>query len=290
MKFKTCLAGVAFAAAVSFLNAGSIYDKCGLQLYSLRVLAKSDLAKALDLTKEWGVVEVETAGTGGLPVEQFKAMLDARGLKAVSMHISADLLNKEFDDVVRQAKVLGATCIVCPSYPHERGVKFDTAMGQRAAADFNRWGAALKKAGLQFAYHPHGFEFAPTGGPNDERVFDRIVAAIDPALVKFEMDVFWAYHAGVDPVGLLKKYPTIWAALHVKDMRKGAPRAPAPGVVPESAPPTDKVIVGTGEIDWPTLLQLSEAQGVKMAFVEDETTDPIANIPPSLQYVRSLKQ
>lgn len=289
MKLPSLLAGAAIAAAVTLNCAGSIHDHYGLQLYSLRELAKVDLAKSLDLTKEWGVVDVETAGTGGLPVEEFKKLLDARGLKAVSMHAGADRLDKEMDKVIHEARVLGVTYIVCPWYPHDRG-KFDSALGRKAVADFNRWGAAIKAAGFQYAYHPHGFEFAPTGGAGDERVFDQMVAATDTKVVKYQMDVFWVYHAGVDPLALLKRYPGIWVALHVKDMRKGALRAPSPGVSPESAPPTDKVVVGTGEIEWPSLLAAADAQGVKYAFVEDESLNPVENIPQSLKYLRSLRK
>lgn len=289
MKIRTCLTGAAFAAAFTFMSADSIHDHFGLQLYSLRELAKVDLAKSLDLTKAWGVVDVETAGTGGLAVEEFKAMLDARGLKPVSMHAGAERLNKEIDQVIHEAKVLGAATIVCPWYPHDRG-KFDAETGRKASADFNRWGAAIKAAGLQYVYHPHGFEFALTGGAGDERVFDQMMAAIDPKLVKFQMDVFWVYHAGVDPIALMKKYPGAWVSLHLKDMRRGALRAPSPGVAPESAPPTDKVVVGTGEIDWPGLLAEAAAQGVKSTFVEDESLNPVENIPQSLAYLRGLRK
>ena len=68
-----------------------------------------------------------------------------------------------------------------------------------------------------------------------------MVAAVDPQLVAFQMDVFWVYRAGVDPVALLKKYPGIWVSFHLKDLRKGALRAPSPGVSPSSAPPTATV-------------------------------------------------
>jgi sugar phosphate isomerase/epimerase len=261
----------------------------GLQLWSLREQTKTDVPGALDRVREWGVAEVETAGTGGMPVEKFKELLDARGLKPVSMHVGADRLNKELEAVLHEARVLGAAHIVCPWYPHERG-KFDAETGRKAAADFNRWGAAVKAAGFRFAYHPHGFEFAATGGANDERVFDVLIAATDPALVSFEMDVFWVYHAGVDPVALLEKYAGRWTMLHLKDLRKGALRGLQPGVTAGSAPPTDKIAVGQGEIDWPAVLRAARKQGVKHLFVEDETLTPLTSIPASLDYLRALKE
>lgn len=276
----------AFLLIVSNLTAAP--REYGLQLWSVRESAKADLTGTLDKIKHWGIRTVETAGFGDLTVEEYKKLLDARGLKAPSMHAGGERLEKEMAQVLHEAKVLGVTYIVCPWYPHEAG-KFDAATGQKAAQDFNRWGQAIKAAGFQFAYHPHGFEFGLTGGPGEERVFDQIVKAVDPKLVKFQLDVFWAYRAGVDPIALLKKHPGIWVSLHLKDMRKGGLRAPSPGVSPSAAPPTDKVIVGDGEIDWPALLRESDRQGVTLGFIEDESLAPVDNIPRSLQYLNSLK-
>jgi sugar phosphate isomerase/epimerase len=259
----------------------------GLQLWSLRDSAKTDIPGTLDKVKGWGIKTVETAGYGSLSVEDYKKLLDERGLKAPSMHAGGDRLDKEMAKVLHEAKVLGVKYIVCPWYPHEG--TFDAAKGAKAAADFNRWGKAIKDAGFQFAYHPHGYEFLPTGGPKDERVFDQIVKAVDPKLVKFQLDVFWAYRAGMDPIALLKKHKGKWVSLHLKDLRKGALRAPSPGVSPSSAPPTDKVIVGEGEIDWPKLLKESDKQGITLGFIEDESLAPVDNIPRSLKYLESIR-
>src|SRR3954468_18185271 len=59
----------------------------GLQLYSLRAeFAAKGVAATLDQVKGMGITYVELAGTYKLPAEQFKAMLDERGLIAVSGH------------------------------------------------------------------------------------------------------------------------------------------------------------------------------------------------------------
>lgn len=286
MKVSLLLGSILFLGLTS-LTALAAPREFGLQLWSLRDQTKADLPGALDKVRAWGITTVETAGTGGLPVEEFKALLDARGLRAPSMHAGAERLEKEMDKVLHEARVLGVSHIVCPYYPHERD-KFDAAQGRKAAADFNRWGAQIKAAGFKFGYHPHGYEFAPTGGAHDERVFDVMVAAVDPQLVAFQMDVFWVYRAGVDPVALLKKYPGIWVSFHLKDLRKGALRAPSPGVSPSSAPPTDKVVVGDGEIDFPALLREADRQGVFLHFIEDESLAPVESIPQSRKYLRAL--
>ena len=84
---------------------------------------------------------------------------------------------------------------------------------------------------------------------------------------------------------LLAKFPNRWAMLHVKDMRKGA----LTGFSTGSAPPTDNVAVGSGQIDWPAVLHAAQKIGVQYYFLEDETAAPLQCIPESLKYLRTLK-
>jgi len=42
----------------------------------------------------------------------------------------------------------------------------------------------------------------------------------DPKLVYLEMDIFWTTAAGMDPIQLLKDYPTRYKQLHLKDMKE----------------------------------------------------------------------
>jgi sugar phosphate isomerase/epimerase len=99
------------------------------------------------------------------------------------------------------------------------------------------------------------------------------------------MDVFWVVHGGGDPVALLNKYAGRWMGLHIKDIRKGAPT----GLTSGSAPESDNVAVGTGAIDWPAVLSTAEKVGAKYFIIEDETSEPLTNIPLSLEYLRTLK-
>ena len=53
----------------------------GLQLVSLHERLDADVPGGLDLVKSFGLTLVETAGTCGLTPEQFRAQIDAHGLK-----------------------------------------------------------------------------------------------------------------------------------------------------------------------------------------------------------------
>lgn len=283
MKLRLPLVSLAVSAVLATCARADFHDHVGLQLYSLRAttMAKG-LPAALDLTKEWGIKEVEGGGSpGAIKPEEIRAALDARGLKAISMHVPYESLNKDIAAVIRDAKTWGVTYIICPWIPHTG--EFTEANAQQTIQDFNKAGAAIHAAGLKFGYHPHGYEFVPT--KDGETLLDEIIQGTKGGHVSFEMDVFWAYHGGGDPVKLLNKYSDRWCALHLKDIRKGAPYGKPLG----HAPATDMVAVGSGQIDWKAVIGAAEKVGVKYYFIEDETTDPLANIPLTLAYIKGLK-
>jgi sugar phosphate isomerase/epimerase len=265
------------------LAAANYHEHLGLQLYSLRDTTKESTTKALDLAAGFGFTEVETAGTGSLTVADFAKELSARKLVAVAAHASVADLKKDPAKVIADAQTLGAKYVIVPWLPFDRAKGFTADDARRVAADFNTWGAACKAAGLQFGFHPHGFEFkADADGITP---FDIIARETNPDLVVFEMDVFWVVLPGQDPVKLLEKYSGRWRLMHVKDIRKGA----VLGIHTGGAPPTDKVVVGDGQVDWPAVLAAAEKAGVKHYFIEDEGVQPLREIPASVKYLKSLK-
>ena len=274
--------------AVSLLISSAVFaadfrEHLGLQLYSLRAQTKESTTGALDIAKSYGVKEVELAGTGSLTPERFAAELKSRGLVPISGHFGYALFDKDIAAVIRDAKTLGLKYVNVPYPPVGEDKMFSEELARKTAAKFNEWGEACKKAGLRFGYHPHGLEFRPTA--NGETVFDILMRETKPEFVAFQMDVYWVFYAGQDPVKLFEKYPNRWVTLHVKDMLKGL----ATGVHTGGTPPTAKVTVGQGQIDYPAVLRAAQKAGVQHYFLEDETPTPLQCIPDSLTYLRALK-
>jgi sugar phosphate isomerase/epimerase len=265
-------------------SAAGVSDHLGLQLYSLRVLAKqSGWAAVLDRTRELGFTAIEGGPLPkGLTGDQYKAELASRGLSMPSMGFSYESLTKDIGSAVAQAKALGVKFVMVAWVPHKDDEGFTLDEAKKAAVDFNAWGAAFRAAGITFTYHAHGYEFRPLD--DGSNLFDLICTSTDPENVSFEMDVFWITHGGQDPVKLMEKYPNRWRLMHVKDIRKGAPT----GIYTGHAPATDEVAVGSGQVDWPAVLKEAKAVGVKWYFIEDESTTPDVNIPKSVAYIKSL--
>jgi Sugar phosphate isomerases/epimerases len=271
-------------AAFASAQTASFKDHLGLQMWSLREIAKESTIKALDQAKEYGFKEIEAVRPADMSIEEYAAAVKQRGFTVPSVHASYEPLVKNPAEAIAFAKALGAKYVTCP-WARQGDKPWTVEAAKEIAANFNKIGEACKAAGLQFAYHPHGYEFVATGGARGETVFDVFARETNPDLVKLQMDVFWVYHAGQSPMKLLEKYGDRWFSLHVKDIRKGAITNLSTG----HAAPTDNVAVGTGQIDWKAVIGTAQKVGVKFYIVEDETPAPLQAIPASLKYLKGLE-
>ena len=255
-------------------------NKLGLQLWSLRAQLTASLPAGMAEAKDLGFTMVESAGTYGHSARELRQLADANGIKIVGAHIDYLRLQTDLKGAIADAKTLGASYVIVAWVPHKGD--FTVQQAHMAAANFTAWGAAMKADGLKFGFHTHGYEFKPLA--DGSSAFDVMMSQTDPNLVFCEMDVFWVVQAGVDPVKLLEKYPGRFKAFHIKDMKKGAPT----GLYEGHAPASDNVIVGQGVMDWPAIIAAGRKAGVEYSFIEDETSDPIGNIPPSIKYLEPL--
>ena len=165
--------------------------------------------------------------------------------------------------------------------PHKTG-NFNFENARKAVEDFNKAGKLLKENGLTLCYHAHGYEFQPY---ENGTLLDYIMKNTNPEYVSFEMDVFWIWFGGGDPVSLLKKYGNRWKLMHLKDMRIGT-KKDLTGLTPG----TNDVPLGTGEIDIPAILRAAKKVGIKHYFIEDESDHVIVQVPQSIAYLRGLKK
>ncbi len=253
----------------------------GLQLYSVRESLKKDVPGTLAKVRALGIREVETAGTWGQSAADHRAALDTAGLVCRASHVGLENLQADTPLAFKEVKTLGTSWVVCPWIPHDKAFTRDDAL--KAAAAFNRLAKAGKEDGLRFAYHCHGYEFVPSA---EGTLFDTLVGATDPALVSYEIDVFWAKAGGADPAAVIEKMKGRVPFLHVKDMKKGLTY---PAGSSSNSTDDANVPVGTGQIDWPAVLRAAMKSGVQVYYLEDESPDPFAQIPVSLRYLSGLK-
>lgn len=251
----------------------------GVQLYSFRNEMKTDVEGTLAKVKAMGFTFVETGAYNGKSVAEFKAMLDKNNLQVISFFADYNKLKNDFATVVADAKTMNARYVIVAWIPHQK--EFKLADCEMAIKDFNEIGEKLAKEGLRFAYHIHGYEFAPHGNGT---FMDKIMAETKPKFVNIQMDVFWVAHPGQDPVAFLKKYGKRIHLMHLKDMQKGLK-----GDLTGHADVETNVTIGTGSIDFATIVREARKQGVKYLFIEDESSRSMMQVPASLKYLNSIK-
>ena len=264
-------------AIVFFGTTNVLAQEVGLQLYSLRNQFKEDIPSTLKLINDWGITVLEGGDSYGMPEGEFKGLLAKNNLKVVSVGAGFNDLANAPEEVVKKAKSYGATYVMCAWIPHD-GNNFDISDTQKAVEVFNRAGKILRDNGIKLAYHAHGFEFRPY---KDGTLFDYM--AQNAKYFDFEMDVYWVHHGGEDPLKLLKKYPSKFILLHLKDMEKGTKKDNTGHADVET-----NVVLGTGEVDIAGVVAEAKKLGIKYMFIEDECSRVVEQVPKSLRYLEGL--
>jgi sugar phosphate isomerase/epimerase len=260
-------------------------EKLGVQLYTVRDQMKADFEGTLAKVAAIGYKEVEFAGYFDHSPKDVRAMLDRHGLVSPAPHIAYDLLSDKFPEQIESAKIIGQSYIVCPWIPEDLRKQPD--IWKKAAEAFNRAGEASKKAGIQFAYHNHWFEFLPVDG---KLPYDFLLEACDPGLVKMELDLCWIIVAGADPLQYFNRYPGRFPLVHVKDMKRLPKVSQSGGQDYGDSLKDDMTAVGSGIIDWKRIFAQAEKAGIKHYIVEhDKPADPFASIKSSYDYLEKLR-
>ena len=255
-------------------------QEIGVQLYSFRNQIPKDVKGTLEKIRAMGITELEGGDSYGMPLPEFKSMIDQLGFRMVSIGADFDKLQSDLPSVIADAKAYGAKYVVCFWIPHQ-GDLFTIEDARKAITVFNTAGKALREAGLSLCYHPHGYEF---GAYEKGTFFDVLARELNPDWVNFEMDVFWIKHPGQDPVALLKKYKNRFLLMHLKDRRPGTP-----GNQGGHADVESNVVLGTGDVGIAAIMKQARKSGVKHFFIEDESSRSLEQVPQSLAYLKSLK-
>jgi sugar phosphate isomerase/epimerase len=257
--------------------------KVGLQLYTVRDLMKDDFEGTIAKVAQIGYKEVEFAGYFGRSPQQVRAVIEKNGLTSPSTHVQYDELDEKFPSVIETSKVIGQTYIVCPWIPEE--LRKSPDIWKRASEKFNKCGEQTRKAGIQFAYHNHWFEFLPTNG---KLPYDELLKECDANLVKMEMDLCWITVAGSDPLKYFNEYPGRFPLVHVKDV-KTLPKVTTGGAQ-NFGDTVDLTEVGSGIIDWKRIFAQSDKAGIKHYIVEhDHPKQPMESIKASYEYLSKFR-
>lgn len=258
----------------------------GLALYTLRNEMKADPKQTLKKVADAGYQYIEAAGYDngtfyGMAPSDFKTYLNAIGLEPKSSH-QGSISYENADQQIADAIAAGFEYIVVPVPPMGMFTyDFENKkMGMNGDPDtlitfLSVIGEKAHNSGIKLLYHNHDFEFMA----NDEgtTLVDQILTETNPEHVNFQIDLFWATAAGVDPIEYFAKYPGRFKAFHVKD------RGADGGMVP----------VGKGTIDFKSIFAHASHAGLEFFVAEQDETgdqDPLEAIIESQTGLQALMQ
>ncbi|MBO0868062.1 MAG: sugar phosphate isomerase/epimerase [Micromonosporaceae bacterium] len=212
---------------------------------------------------------------------EIRQLLDDNGLLANGSHIGFSDATLENDLDI--AETIGMPHLGTANIPTNGRTKADW---EAAAVNFNRWGAQAAARGIKLYQHNHHAEYNflldsldEAGNPTRStgmRGLQYFINLVDPALVWFEMDIYWAYVAqhryqtytdpnGVTQTDIFDPPATViprahrFPLFHVKD-----------GVRSGSADGYDMVPVGNGDIPLHEFLNSIPEKGYHYPNVEQD--------------------
>ncbi len=256
---RSLLAAAAAIPAFAKKKSGFAHP-LGAELYTVRTILPNDPSGTLKTIADIGYKEVECSPTD---LVKYAPLYKQYGLSAPAVHADTALILKgDLSQTIDDSKANGVKFVVMPYIaPNLRG----SVEGYKKIADeMNKAGEICAKAGLQFCYHNHAFEF---GGKPGERAWDIFMERWDKKLVHLELDVFWLGVAGNIPSDMIRQFSGRVPLIHLKDVAFGTKTQ-----YNETVEPATFRAVGTGTLDFKSILKACEKAGVQHYFVEQDQT------------------
>ncbi|MFC4563560.1 TIM barrel protein [Nocardiopsis mangrovi] len=254
-------------------------DKISIQLYTMRdsLGGEPGFDQTLAHIADIGYPRVEVAGYYGRTAAELRTFFDGLGIEPGSSHEGISDSEEALETKLDNALTLGQWSMVVPYL-----VSAEEDDWKRWAEQMNVEAAAARSVGLRYGYHNHAHEFTTDLG-NGRTPWDVLTEELDPRLVHFEIDIYWAVTGGIesgdgadDPerftLDVIRAARQKTLQFHVKD------RAEADG---------DTADLGTGIIDFARIFR---AHKVREYIVENDTPDdtPENTAEVGYRYLREL--
>ncbi len=247
-----------------------------VQLYTLRTLTGT-FDETLAQVASAGYTAVETVGNHDCSVSEMQALLDKHGLQVIATHLQLDDLKNSLSDIIAFNQAIGNNTLVAPYIPYLIG-ESRRSVYQETGDLLGQIAQRCQAEGLRLLYHNHHWEMVEIEG---KLALDWLFESAGESL-GFEPDLAWVVFGGIDPTDLLQRYTGRCPRVHIKDLGETDPNSP--DQVVDGAVMAD---VGSGNLDWSTLLPVARDAGAEWYIVEhDNPRDPVASVSNSLAYLQ----
>jgi sugar phosphate isomerase/epimerase len=265
-------------------------DKISIQLWTFAeyigfeddAAAQARLEEVLRRLSQMGYRNVEPFSLTGLTAEQYAALLEEYGLEASARHVDVGTPAEPADiaQILEENRILGIKYFGSGATPNDEGeATLTTEEEWIAYAEYlDEVGEQAREADQTLMVHNHNWEFETV--LDGRTAFDILMAYTDPDNVVFQLDLYWATFAGVDPVDLIERYGDRIRLFHVKDLN----------------PELDNriEIVGRGAIDFPEIFAAA-GDNTRYYVIEhdprfgDPTFDPFVAAEEGFAYLACVE-
>jgi sugar phosphate isomerase/epimerase len=246
-------------------------EQVAVQLYTLRnhLTTREDYQDTLQKVADIGYRSVEVAGPRPIPEGEIAALCAEKGLVINSSHEDPERILQHPEQALENLEALGCKYAVYP-WPKDINLQDADAVSQ-LIRQLNASGEALFRAGKRLAYHNHDMELAMLDGHS---ILDAIYGETDPQYLLGELDTYWVEVGGSSPAAWCARLRDRLPLLHLKDVRM------------EDGKPVFAE-VGSGILDWQTIIATAEASGCQWFIVEQDVCpgDPFVSLEKSFRYI-----
>lgn len=236
-----------------------------IQMYSVRDAVAQDYRNALMQMGKLGYKKAELFGGMQPDAKTIRLWADEAGLQISGTHTGAPALTKEnIHKTIEDHHALGCDLLIIPGHDLSTKEKLDDFIRLVLAAQ-----PLLEASGITLAYHNHSHEFVPN--QDGQIIYDELVSR---TAMKLELDTYWAYNAGKDPLEMMDVLKDRLVAVHLKDGFLGGEGMP----------------LGQGSAPVKAVRQKAMDMNL-LIVVESETCKPdgITEARECMAYLRSLE-
>lgn len=248
-------------------------SQVAVQLYTLRDFCKTaaDFAATIKRVKAIGYQAVQISGVGPIPAAELQRICASEGVVICATHEGGKSICEETQSVIDRLGALGCKHTAYP-YPHLPLGSVDDC--KALAAQLDRSGDAMRRAGMTLSYHNHHIEFRRFAG---KVALQWLFDLTDPRNLQGEPDTYWVQTGGGDPVEWCARLHKRLPLLHMKDY----------GINAEPKPIMHEV--GNGNLNWRAIVAAAETSGCEWYIVEQDVcpADPFDSVRQSFDYIKA---
>ncbi len=233
-------------------------------------------------------------GKGG--TLDWHALLKDSGLSCASLHTDLGSLEREPEEIMREAESFGTSDIVITGmYRFDYG---DEDAVRDLAKRLNASGKKLAESGFSLLYHNHNVELLrvrPQAGaaltvsgqmPEEApRAYDILIEDTDPGYVNFEFDSYWFTDGGADAAAWMRRLSDRMKLWHINDRGSRVKKGPVMTPILKA----DSMELGCGNMDLEGLSGIAKENGIRAVVLESHKNwiqgDPVKSLELSARWL-----